>query len=273
MGKNTIYNDESSMRTLSLTVYAEQLGLASDASSLEMNEVLSDAILNIDPNRYFVFAIVHYKDFIINDKGEKVPKKVHAHIWLIVRHGGPAKIRTLLNLLKVSFRPDIDDNFKAHAIKNIKNKAVSAMYATHETAKALADPNKKKYLTDDVITNDLEYYLYLRKQYKTEELSKEDINQILLAVANDGMTEREAMQAIGPASITIGQINKIKAKRLYYMQVTNPAPLEREMEVFWHCGASNSGKTYYIKKILPNEFGRENVYRLDDRDFVRAQNQ
>ena len=54
-------------------------------------------------------------------------------------------------------------------------------------------------------------------------------------------------------------------KKAYFRKRCNETPALRQVNIYWHCGESGSGKTYeYIK--LCEKYGEENVYLLNDYD-------
>lgn len=143
---------ESSLRTISVKCYAEQLGLPANATPIQIVRKLVKIIPKIDKEKYQVFAICHCRDTNKDDIWHPSIEKPHVHIWARIKKGNPQKVRTWLNLFHVKYREGLDDNlFANHGVENC-DIVKSAMYSTHDTDKAIAD-GKAHYELEEVIMN------------------------------------------------------------------------------------------------------------------------
>ncbi len=152
--KKLFYTMESSLRNISVKCYAEQLGLPADATPIQIVRKLAKIIPQIDSERYQVFAICHCRDTNKDDIWDPSVEKPHVHIWARVKKGNSQKVRTWLNLFHVKYRKGLDDSlFANHGVEGIdKDLCNCAMYATHDTDKAIKD-GKAHYELEEVIMN------------------------------------------------------------------------------------------------------------------------
>lgn len=136
---------ESSVRMMTIKCYEEQ-----------MPNGWSDVcgkIAAIDTKRYQVFAIKHDRDTLTDDIFLPSVEKPHYHI-VIRSKTNPTKVRVILNLFGIKFRPGEDDALWTESVRTVKEGkfASAVMYLTHETAKAIED-GKEPYDRDEVVSN------------------------------------------------------------------------------------------------------------------------
>lgn len=165
--KKLKYNLESSMKTMSVKIYAEQIGQGG------LDE-FSKIVKQIDENKMQVIAIIHDRDFQGDDFFLPSKDKPHMHIIERSVDGVPRKIRTLLKMLKIELRPEEDANLWEHAIDKVGHFEKYAAYLTHETKDAV-DAGKAKYEVEELISN----------------LSKEDIRALQLPYIYTGKVQPE----------------------------------------------------------------------------------
>ncbi len=147
------YTMESSLKTIAIKCYAEQLGLPSDATPQQIIRKLKEVIPNIDSTKYQVFAICHYRDTNKDNIWHPSTEKAHVHIWARVKGKNAIKLRSWLNLLHVTYRECVDDDlFRNHGVESCRHFDVCAMYSTHDTDDAIAD-GKAHYELEEVIMN------------------------------------------------------------------------------------------------------------------------
>lgn len=153
------YSMESTLRTFSIKCYAEQMCIdTTDMIATEqrdaMNEKIKQALARIDPKKWCVIAIVHYKDYNHDKVWGSSAEKPHIHIYgRILDKKKPCKVRTILNVLEIKFRNPEDENlFKEHGVESCKNFVSCAMYLTHDTEQAELD-GKAHYDVNEIISN------------------------------------------------------------------------------------------------------------------------
>lgn len=150
---------ESTLRTFAIKCYAEQMHIdITDMSAMEqrnaMNEKIRTALEKVDPEKWCVMAIVHYKDYNNDKVWGASSEKPHIHIYgRIIDKKKPCKVRTILNVLGIEFRNPEDENlFKEHGVESCQSFVACAMYLTHDTEEAERD-GKAHYDIDEIISN------------------------------------------------------------------------------------------------------------------------
>lgn len=136
---------ESSMKTMAVKIYEEQLG---EGGITEFTKKIKE----IDENKVQVIAIIHNRDFQGDDFFLPSTDKQHIHLIERSSDGVPRKIRTLLNMFGIKLRPEEDANLWEHAIQKVGQFSKYAAYLTHETKEAVED-GKAKYEMEELISN------------------------------------------------------------------------------------------------------------------------
>ncbi len=75
---------------------------------------------------------------------------------------------------------------------------------------------------------------------------------------NDGMTPNEILDT----SVKLRRYEKI-IKDAYYRKRYKETPFVRDLEVIWHIGLSESGKSYSANELV-EQYGEENIYFVSD---------
>lgn len=191
--KRKKYSIESSVRTLSLKCYAEQvegyeeykeLGWTDDSILLEVMNRLDNT--DLFPRDLFIeLGIIHNRDNLDDDFWLPSVEKPHIHVWLKVL-GNPLKLRTLFNKLGINGKRKEDEKlWKKHGAESISSSIEEcALYSTHETADAIRD-GKFTYDIEEVHTNlTREELLQLRAAAESKKLGKERSTTIELEKIN-----------------------------------------------------------------------------------------
>ena len=127
--KRKKYSIESSVRTLSLKCYAEQvegyeeykeLGWTDDSILLEVMNRLDNT--DLFPRDLFIeLGIIHNRDNLDDDFWLPSVEKPHIHVWLKVL-GNPLKLRTLFNKLGINGKRKEDEKlWKKHGAESISS--------------------------------------------------------------------------------------------------------------------------------------------------------
>lgn len=139
------YVADSQVRTLSVKIYEEQLPLGLDD--------LKCKIESIDSSKMQVLGIVHDRDLSGNDIWLSSVEKLHIHIIVRMLNGERFRIRQLLDMLGIVFRPELDDSlWDNHGVETCKDFTAMSMYLTHETP-ASEEDGKELYLIEDIFSN------------------------------------------------------------------------------------------------------------------------
>lgn len=136
---------ESSVKTLAIKVYEEQMphGL----------QAVIDAIKSADKRIYQVIAIKHDRDYVGDDFFAPSLEKAHYHIIVRINDKSPRKVRTILNLLYIVFRPSVDDVLRdQHGLETIRDFTNYTVYLLHKTEQAIND-GKSMYEANEFISN------------------------------------------------------------------------------------------------------------------------
>ncbi len=125
--------------TLAITCYDEQLK--------DGEERLYSSILSTSTEEYQLLAIKHNRGI----------GKIHYHILVRLADSKKRKqVKSLLNMLHISFRPGLDDALLTHndraALETCGDFSAYAAYLLHQTDEAIAD-NKVPYDKSEFITN------------------------------------------------------------------------------------------------------------------------
>ena len=234
----------SSVRTLELVFYDEQLPYG----WLRLKETIK----SIDKSKMQILSIKHNKDEGISHKmDEEVLEKDHYMVIIRMCNNKTAKVGTLLNMLKIEFRPASDQTlWENGGCRTIRNFSDRAMYLIHETEEAILD-HKPQYSIDDIFSN----------------LDRDEIKQIMEGYVRVGKKkiDNETMAELDQYAYDLGyKLGSFESwysslefairknagmrtiKESYYRGVEERAKKGEEINrlcVFIQ-GAGNSGKTY-----------------------------
>lgn len=135
----------SSVRTLSIKCYAEQLLNGWDATKT--------LIESIDKNDLYVIGICHDKDHNHDDIWGLSFEKSHYHIIVKVQNRKQKAVGTILKCLGVEYRKGLDDSlWDNHGIETVRDFSAMSRYLTHETEQANLD-GKTVYSMDELVSN------------------------------------------------------------------------------------------------------------------------
>ncbi|WP_022765855.1 hypothetical protein [Butyrivibrio sp. XPD2006] len=254
--KKTSYTMRSSLRTISVKCYAEQLGLPETATYLDIIHKIQKIIPFISRD-FIVFAIVHYKDTLGDNIWLPANEKPHVHIWAKKRDNQPIHISQWLSLFDVTYRKDIDDDlFKNHGVEPCKTMIGCAMYATHDTEEAIKD-GKEQYDISEVIMNiSLDEFLSLRKGYEqglsTGKLSLEQLVVLDDAAFQLGYELKDWEEWYGNLSFAQRKLTSMKTiKESYYRGLHkryNENRYINRLSIFIQ-GAPGIGKSFYSDNL------------------------
>ena len=177
---------ESTVRTLGVKCYEEQLkdGWESTIEKIKL----------IDKSKYHVVAILHDKDTLLDDIWQPSVEKPHYHICFRTVSNSPVKVRTVLKMLGVEYRPVEDDMlWTNHGVETLRSYSSSVVYLTHETEQAILD-GKFQYNRSEIVSNlDIEELDnvrdgYIRVSVSTKKVTEEEMAeycQIAYSVGHD----------------------------------------------------------------------------------------
>lgn len=135
----------STVSTLSIKCYDEQLADGWDKTKETIRDIAKDT--------YHVLAIKHDRDPKTDNIWESSLEKPHYHIIIRLLNKKRTKVQTILNMLKIAYRPEVDDNlWQNHGVETIRNFPNMAMYLTHDTEEAILQ-GKEHYELDEVVSN------------------------------------------------------------------------------------------------------------------------
>lgn len=122
----------STVSTLSIKCYEEQM--------VDGWEKTQEAIKSIDKTKYHVLAIKHDRDPQTDDIWESCFEKPHYHIIVRLLNKNRSKVQTILNMLHITYRRELDNNlWKNHGVETIRKFPNMAVYLTHDTEEAILD--------------------------------------------------------------------------------------------------------------------------------------
>lgn len=252
--KKKILTIESSVRTLNVKCHDEQV--ESQFSNLYMWAEYAKT-LTIEQTGLKIVAKVHDKDFKTDDPFAPTEDKNHAHIVVKTANGKPTKVRTILNILGIYFRPDKDKKlWEGGAVETCQNYQSSVLYLIHATDKAIKD-GKYFYDPKTLITNMCEKELQeILKQANHAQRSKsvDTFRELEFQAYNWGYYLRDWEEFLSSLDYTIRKktVDMNLIETAYYKGAN--VRLELHEEVNKKCifiqGAANTGKSYAVKKAL-----------------------
>lgn len=241
----------STVSTLSIKCYDEQLADGWDKTQETIRDIAKDT--------YHVLAIKHDRDPKTDNIWESSLEKPHYHIIIRLLNKKRTKVQTILNMLKITYRPEVDDNlWQNHGVETIRNFPSMAMYLTHDTEEAILQ-GKEHYELDEVVSNlTTDEIKQVREGYqrfgvkKVDMSTMEDLEQIFLKMA-DNLEDIDEFYESLPLIV-----RKNSAMRTildsYHRRVARVASQGRKINrvaVFIQ-GKPNIGKTYSAINCFPD---------------------
>lgn len=252
--KKKILTVESSVRTLNIKIYDEQI-MGRFSNLYIWAEFIKT--LPINQTGLKIVAMIHDKDFKTDDPFAPTGDKRHAQIVVKTANGKPTKVGTILNTLGIYFRPDKDKKlWEGSGVETCIHYQNSVLYLIHGTKKAISD-GKYFYDPKTLITNMCEKELQeILKQANHSQNAKSDdtYRNLEFQAYNWGYYLRDWEEFLSSLDYTIRKktVDMNLVETAYYKGAN--ARLELHEEVNKKCifiqGAANTGKTYAVKKAL-----------------------
>lgn len=247
----------SMVRTLSLKFYDEQM-----PDGWGQVKVIIRGI----GKEYQVIAIRHDRDTNKDDIWKPSIEKPHYHIIVRVIGKNPVHVSTILNMLNIEYRPDVDETlWNEHGVETVKNFGAMAMYLTHDTEQAQLD-GKEKYELEELVSNlsmdEIKQVRegYIRVSASNKKVSMEELSKLDEEAYKMGYDLKDFDEWYRSLPFQIRSNAKMKTIReSYNMGASERAELKENLNrlcVFIE-GESNTGKTYATihaldgKRILP----------------------
>ncbi len=213
---------------------------------------LINAVLTADPNVYQIEMMKHDRDTLTDDFYLPAIEKEHYHILVRLANRQSRRLKTILNLLGIYFRPGIDDDMRDnHALETIDHFDRYTLYLMHETPDAIAD-GKEPYditefvsnLTQDEIQNIIDGYAAASTKHR---LTHEELVALDEKAFQLGYELKDFNSWYGSQSFDIRSHSKMKTIRESYYRGVE-ARVEENKKVNRLCifikGEPNQGKTY-----------------------------
>lgn len=144
MAKKRFLNMRSTVRTLSIKVYDEQLP--------EGWEATKNKIVVIEKGHWQVIAICHNRDYAGDDFWLPALEKRHYHIIVRILNGKNARVEQILRELGVGYRPEDKTLWENHGVETCRDFAGMTMYLPHWTEQAELD-GKTRYEIEELVSN------------------------------------------------------------------------------------------------------------------------
>ena len=136
---------DSSIRTLSIKCYDEQLP---DGWQKTCERIAAAAT-----SQYQVIGIRHDRDTVGDAFWKSAKEKPHYHIIVRMTGNNRSRVRQILNLLGVVYRPDKDESlWKNHGVETVRHFDRMTLYLLHETEDAVED-GKEPYGIEEFVSN------------------------------------------------------------------------------------------------------------------------
>lgn len=167
-------NMESSVRTLSIKVYDEQLP--------DGWEMTKRRIRSIDKSLWQVIGVCHDRDFAGDEFWAPSLEKKHYHIIVRILNGKKSRVKLVLQELGVVYRPQEDKTlWENHGVETCADYTNMAVYLTHDTKQAELD-GKERYELDELVSNlTIEEIKQIREGYTRVSDSQEKVTPSMLA--------------------------------------------------------------------------------------------
>lgn len=241
----------STISTLSIKCYDEQL--------VDGWNHTQETIKAIDKATYHVLAIKHDRDPKTDDIWESSVEKPHYHIIVRLLNKKRTKVQTVLNMLNIVYRPDLDENlWLNHGVETIRNFPSMATYLTHDTEEAVLQ-GKEHYELEEIVSNlTIDEIKQIREGYqrlgikKVDMRTMEELEQVFLKMADSLQDIDEFYESLPLA------VRKHSAMRTildsYHRRVARIVSQGKKINrvaVFIQ-GKPNIGKTYSAINCFPD---------------------
>lgn len=244
----------STVYSLALKFYEEQLPYGYHHTY--------DVIASIDPKKYHILLMVHYKDTYA-DKGhfwEPAYEKPHFHVIIrCVNRKDRIKVGSTLKKLGIEYRKDLDDElWKNHGATTVGDFSSYATYLMHQTDAAINEGKEPYDISEFVInltTDEIQQICdgYIRVSTDTKKVTTKELAELDQTAFKLGMELKNFDEWYNTLSFTVRSNAKMKTIRESYGRGVN-ARIAEKSEVLRLCvyiqGAPNTGKTYGAKKAL-----------------------
>lgn len=144
MAKKHYLNMRSTVRTLSIKIYDEQLP--------EGWEATKSKIVVIEKGCWQVIAICHDRDYAGDEFWLPALEKRHYHIIVRVLNGKNARVEQILRELGVVYRPEDKTLWENHGVETCRDFAGMTMYLPHWSEQAELD-GKTRYEIEELVSN------------------------------------------------------------------------------------------------------------------------
>jgi len=242
---------ESSVKTLAIKVYDEQMphGL----------QAVLNSIQSADTKVYQIIYIKHDRDYSGDDFFAPSIEKPHYHILVRIVDKSPRKIRTILNLLHIAFRPVLDDVLREkHGLETVENFTNYTVYLLHKTEKAISD-GKSPYEIDEFISNlsldEVQQIMdgYTRVSSEKRKVTLNDLIELDKTAFGLGYQLKDFLSWYGTLPFIVRSHTKMKTiEESYHRGVA--VRIAENNEVNRLCifirGLHNVGKTYAAQHVL-----------------------
>lgn len=250
--KKIKYTMRSTVKTLSVKCYAEQLPAGWDATK--------QAIQSADKSKYQILAIEHNRDY--NNDSIWTPSYEKSHFHFIIRMlKSPEHIQTLLSMLGIVYRTPQDDAlWQNHGVETCRDFSAMANYLTHDTEQAQLD-GKTQYQLDEIVSNlSIDEIKSVRDGYvrvsDIKRVASEDLEVLDGLAYALGLSLEDFNEWYGSLPFSVRAHAKMKTIKESYQRGIEDRTAKRE-EVNRLCvfiqGSPNIGKTYAAKKVLEHK--------------------
>lgn len=214
----------------------------------------------IDKKGYHIIAIRHDRDLVTDGIWDTATTKPHYHIIIrCTSRDARIRVRTMLKMLGIEFRPGIDDAlWKEHGIESIGDYTGYAVYLTHETKDAIED-GKEKYEMWELVSNlELGEIEQIREGYNRlidgkKRLTTPELEALDKDAKEMGYNMKNFESWYDSQPFIVRSNAKMKTIRESYERGVNIRLQEGSqicrMCVFIH-GKPNTGKTYAAEQAL-----------------------
>lgn len=172
--KSQVLNMRSSVRTLSIKCYDEQMPDGWDT--------VKQNIRLIDKRVWQVIGICHDRDYVTDEFWLPALEKKHYHVIVRALNGGRPRVEQILRQIGIVYRPIEDKSLWInHGVETCKDFTNMTVYLNHDTEEAIND-GKEHYELEELVSNlSLEEIKQIREGYTRVSESTEKITPRKLA--------------------------------------------------------------------------------------------
>lgn len=248
----------SKVYSVAIKCYDEQL----QAGEAQNRDGLAALIKSVDKSRYQILAIMHDRDTVTDGIWAEAAVKPHYHIILrCASRKSRIKVSTVLNMLGICFRQDLDDGlWKARGVETTGNFARYANYLTHETADAIKSA-KERYDVSEIMSNlTLDEIEQVRGGYVQVSENRKPTQDEFITLDKEAYDLGKALKNFDEwydkLPFSVRSNSKMNTIRESYNRGVD-ARLSEDKHVTRLCvyiqGAPNSGKTYAVGEALKSK--------------------